>query len=47
MQRQGTPVGPPDMLIAGYARAEGAVLVTNNVREFEQAPDLVLENWVS
>lgn len=45
LQSQGTPIGPLDMLIAGHARAEGAILVTNNVREFERVPDLVLENW--
>ena len=33
------------MLIAGHARAEGLVLVTNNVRDFERVPGLELENW--
>lgn len=46
LQRQGIPIGPLDMLIAGHARAEGLILVTNNVREFERVPGLELENWV-
>lgn len=33
------------MLIAGHARAENLVLVTNNVKEFERVPDLEIENW--
>lgn len=45
LQSQGTPIGPLDMLIAGHARAEGLVLVTNNVREFERVPHLRIENW--
>ena len=45
LQSQGTPIGPLEMLIAGHARAERAILVTNNVREFERVPDLTLENW--
>ncbi len=45
LQSQGTPIGPLDMLIAGHARAEGIVLVTNNTREFERVPKLQLENW--
>ena len=45
LQGQGTPIGPLDMLIAGHAMVEGAVLVTNNVREFERVPGLLLENW--
>lgn len=45
LQRQGTPIGPLDMLIAAHARAEGLVMVTNNVREFERVPRLEIENW--
>lgn len=45
LQKQGTPIGPLDMLVAGHARAEGLILVTNNVREFERVPGLELENW--
>lgn len=47
LQRQRTPIGTMDMLIATHARSEGLVLVTNNVREFERVPDLVVENWVT
>lgn len=42
----GTPIGPNDTAIAGHAIATGAVLVTNNVREFERVPGLKLEDWV-
>lgn len=45
LQSKGTPIGPMDMPIAGHARAENLVLVTNNVREFERVPDLEIENW--
>ncbi|ECC7044622.1 type II toxin-antitoxin system VapC family toxin [Salmonella enterica] len=42
----GTPIGPNDTAIAGHAIAAGAILVTNNTREFERVPNLVLEDWV-
>ena len=45
LQSQGTLIGPLDMLIAGHARAEKMILVTNNIREFERVPGLELENW--
>ena len=44
LQNRGTPIGPLDMLIAGHARAEKMILVTNNVREFECVPELKIEN---
>lgn len=45
LERQGTPIGPMDTMIAAHALSEGLTLVTNNVREFERVPDLRLENW--
>ena len=45
LQKQGTPIGPLDMLIAAHARSERMILVTNNIREFERVPHLELENW--
>lgn len=45
LQSKGTPIGPLDMLIAGHAKAENMVLVTNNIREFARVPSLQLENW--
>jgi len=40
-----TPIGPNDTAIARHAIAVGAILVTNNTREFERAPGLNLEDW--
>lgn len=42
----GRPIGELDMMIAAHSLSLGAVLVTNNMRHFQQikAP-LLLENW--
>ena len=45
LQKQGTPIGAMDLLIASHALFLDAVLVTNNTREFERVPDLKIENW--
>ena len=45
LYRTGKPIGPYDMMIAGHARACSLKLVTNNVREFERVPGLLIENW--
>jgi len=47
LKKQGTPIANNDLLIASHARSLNAVLVTNNIREFNRVPDLSLENWVS
>ena len=41
----GPPIGPLDTLIASHALALGAILVTNNLREFERVPGLQVEDW--
>jgi tRNA(fMet)-specific endonuclease VapC len=46
LKKQGEPIGNNDLFIASHAQSMGAVLVTNNVREFSRVPDLVVENWV-
>lgn len=46
LERKGAPIGPLDMLIAGHARAEGLILVTNNTREFTRVEGLWVEDWV-
>lgn len=45
LEHKGTPIGPYDLMIAGHARCEGLVLVTNNVREFERVAGIRIENW--
>lgn len=42
----GTPIGPYDVMIAGHARSQGLILVTNNSREFTRVSGLRLENWL-
>jgi tRNA(fMet)-specific endonuclease VapC len=46
LERKGKPIGPYDLMIAGHARSEGLILVTNNTREFERVDGLRLENWI-
>lgn len=43
----GTPIGPYDQLIAGHARSQGLILVTNNRREFDRVPGLRVEDWTA
>lgn len=47
LARMGKPIGPYDQMIAGHARAQGLILVTNNLREFERVPGLRVEDWVN
>ncbi|MGD0633135.1 MAG: PIN domain-containing protein [Beijerinckiaceae bacterium] len=45
LEKQGTPIGPYDVLIAAQARRRGAALVTTNRREFERVPGLIVTDW--
>jgi tRNA(fMet)-specific endonuclease VapC len=44
---QGQPIGPNDLLIAAIARANDAILVTNNTKEFGRVAGLRLEDWTA
>lgn len=46
LERLGKPIGSYDIMIAGHARAEGLVLVSNNLREFKRVSGLRSENWL-
>lgn len=45
LERKGLPIGPFDTLIAGTVLAEGATLVTHNIREFSRVGGLSMEDW--
>ena len=45
LEKNGTPIGPMDMLIASHAQAEGLTLVTNNTRKFNRVEELDVEEW--
>lgn len=45
LEKSGQPIGVNDLHIAAHARSEGLILVTNNLREFERVPGLLLQNW--
>lgn len=47
LARQGTPIGPYDVMIAGQARARDLPLVTNNTGEFSRVAGLRIEDWTS
>ena len=40
LEKQGTPIGRYDTLIAGHARAQNLTVVTGNRQEFERVPHL-------
>jgi tRNA(fMet)-specific endonuclease VapC len=46
LEKQGQIIGVNDLHIAGHARSESLILVTNNIKEFERVEALRLDNWV-
>ncbi len=45
LTRDGSPIGPNDLLIAATARAHDLALVTHNTREFSRVPGLRIVDW--
>lgn len=46
LEKNGKIIGGLDIMIAAHARSLDAVLVTNNLKEFQRVENLSLENWV-
>lgn len=45
LEKKGTPIGPFDVLIAGTAMANRAILVSHNLAEFNRIDGLKTEDW--
>jgi tRNA(fMet)-specific endonuclease VapC len=45
LEKQCTPIGSLDMLIAAHALSIACTLVTNDEKEFIRIPNLNIENW--
>jgi tRNA(fMet)-specific endonuclease VapC len=46
LRRIGRPTGNLDAVIAAVVRSREDVLVSNNIRHFENIPNLQIENWL-
>lgn len=47
LKRKGQLIGSNDLLIGAHARSLGAVVVTNNVKDFGRVKGLEVENWMA
>jgi len=47
LEKKGQVIGNMDMQIAAHSISLDMPLVTNNTKEFQRVPKLMLENWVN
>lgn len=45
LEQKGTPIGAMDLMIGAHALSKNLTIVTNNVREFNRIPHLVVVDW--
>jgi len=45
LKKRGAQLGAADLMIAAHARTMGAIVVTNNVKDFARVKGLEVENW--
>lgn len=45
LKRRGSQLGAANLMIAAHARAMGAIIVTNHVKDFGRVKGLQVENW--
>lgn len=46
LEKNGTPIGSLDTMIAAHAITRNTTLVTNNEKEFKRVPKLKITNWI-
>jgi tRNA(fMet)-specific endonuclease VapC len=46
LKKKGQLIGSNDLMIAAHARSLGAIVVTNNVKDFRRVKGLQHENWM-
>ena len=46
LEKQGVVCSKPDLRIASIAIQHELILITGNIKHFEQIPDLSIENWI-
>ncbi len=47
LEKDGTPIGANDMLIAAHALSRQLILVTHNTGKFSRIAGLMVENWLN
>ncbi len=47
LERNGTPIGTMDTMIAAHAKSIHAMLVTHNVKHFQLVNGLKIDNWTA
>ena len=45
LKKRGAQLGAADLMIAAHAKSLGAVVITNNVKDFGRVKGLEVENW--
>lgn len=47
LENKGDGIGHPDQMLAGHAKYEKAIVVTNNTKHFKQVHGLKIEDWTA
>ncbi len=47
LKKKGAMIGANDLMIAAHARSLGAIVVTNNTKDFARVKALRIENWMA
>jgi len=47
LEKKGQTIGINDLHIAGHARSESLILVSNNLKEFDRVDGLRTDNWIT